>query len=125
MIHNISPGACDLDGYPQSVLVDARMAPLPFSYRQGGDVMLTRAYPRIVTLPAGGAAYLALNKNTCVAGERRMAAFISLTPPGEDQALTLRLGRYPILGYCGPGDPGHTIDLTPIEANFHRLLARQ
>jgi hypothetical protein len=122
IIHNISAQPCDLDGYPQAVLFDTRMAALPFGYARGGDQMLTIQPPRIVTLPARGEAYLGLNKNTCVYPDRRIGAFISLRPPGEDRALTLRLGRYPLLDYCGPGDPGHTIDLSPVEPTFRDVL---
>jgi hypothetical protein len=122
IIHNTSSQPCDLHGYPETVLWSNWTAALPFSYHHGGDEMLTVAYPHIVTLPAHGRAYAALNKNTCEAGQRHAAAVISLTPPGEDRALTLRLNHYPILGYCGPGQPGHTIDVSPVEPTFRDVL---
>lgn len=124
VIHNTSAQPCDLDGYPRAILWSGRTAALPFGYHRGGDQMLTDAYPSIVTLPGHGGAYVALNKNTCEAGQRRAAAAISLTPPGEDGALILRLNRYPILGYCAPGQPGHTIDVSPVEPTFRDVLRR-
>jgi hypothetical protein len=68
-----------------------------------------------VTLPAGAAAYTAINKNTCVLGQSHVAARIAVTLPGAGRMLTVRLPRYPELGYCSPGAPGHVIDIAPVE----------
>lgn len=122
VLHNLSTTGCDLRGYPRIALLDSR-GTVPFRYRGQGDQMLTSRPSALVSLPPGGDAYLALNKNTCVGRDQRAATQIRVTPPEEHHPLSLRLAHYPILGYCGPRDPGHTIDITPVEPSFRALFA--
>jgi hypothetical protein len=110
-------------GYPAIALADDAGHSLEFSYRRTPDQMLTSAPPGLVTLPPGGFAYSALNKNSCVGFAPRSAADAEVTPPGQREQLALKLPRYPILGYCGAGDPGYTIDITPIEPTSAGVLA--
>jgi hypothetical protein len=104
-------------------LFDARGATLPFKYRRRGDQMLTDARPTRVAVPAGGIAYVAINKTVCVLFSRGLATGIRLTPPGDEQALSVKVGRYPLLAYCGQGDPGNIIDLTPVEPTASAVAA--
>ena len=123
VIRNVSATKCDMRGYPRVALIDRSGARLPFRYRQGGDQMLTSRPPALVPLAAGAVAYVAINKNTCVTFTSRIANRLELTLPGDRKALSLRLARYPILDYCGVHDPGHTIDITPVEPNAASLGA--
>jgi len=122
VVRNISASGCDVRGYPGIALYDGGGARLAFSYRRQGDQMLASLPPAVVALPPGGAAYSALNKNTCAAFERRIATRVTVTIPGDRGPVVLRLPRYPILGYCDPGDPGHTIDIAPFTATMAGLL---
>ena len=115
VLRNLSSDPCKLDGYPNIGLLDAGGATLPFSYHDGGDQMITRARPTAVDLRPHGAAYVAINKNSCVNFTRLNAARVRVTPPGSESAISLKLARYPVLNYCGPGTLGHTIDVTPVE----------
>jgi hypothetical protein len=36
--------------------------------------------------------------------------------------LSLTTARYPAVGYCPPGDPGHTVNVTPVEPSLHGVL---
>jgi hypothetical protein len=123
VFRNTSATACIMRGYPAIALADRAGQRLDFSYGQRGDQMLTSAPPGLVTVPPGGLAYSALNKNTCVSFAPRNAASADVTLPGQRQPLVLELPRYPILSYCGPSDPGHTIDIAPIEATSADVLA--
>jgi Protein of unknown function (DUF4232) len=123
VFRNISASACVMRGYPDIALADGAGRRLPFSYHRHGDQMLTSAPPEVTTLAPGGQAYSAVNKNTCEAFSRHSAASAEVTPPGQHQPLLVRLHHYPILGYCGPGEPGHAIDIAPVEPTMEALLA--
>jgi Protein of unknown function (DUF4232) len=115
VLRNVSETSCELRGYPRIELLDAAGAKLAFQYLRHGDQMLTNSRPGPVRLRAGATAYSAINKNTCELGQTQLATRIVVTTPGSSRPLTLRLPRYPELGYCGPGQPGHVIDITPVE----------
>ena len=120
-IHNTSASACELRGYPRIVLRDKSGAALPFQYRQGGDLELTNAPPKLVTLSPGGNAYWGLNKNVCVGHDQGLAAEVSFAPPGSRSPLAIALRRYLFIDYCGQSDPGHRVDLTPIEPTLNAV----
>jgi hypothetical protein len=125
VFRNVSATACDMRGYPGIALADGTGRRLSFVYRQGGDQMLTNAPPGLVRLPPGGYAYSALNKNSCVSFTQTGAARAWVTPPGQHEPLVLTLPHYPILDYCDRGDPGHTIDIAPVEPTSAGVLAHR
>ena len=125
VLHNVSPTACDLRGYPRIALRGKHGSPLPFKYRDHGDQELTVSPPTTVTVAAGGRAYLAINKNACVERATAVVTRIDVTPPGQIRRLTRALaGHRPSLDYCPSGDPGHTIDITPIEPTLSAAFAK-
>jgi len=124
VLTNVSAAGCELWGYPRVTLFGRDGARLAFRYRRGGDQMLTGAAPALVPLRPGAAAYFAINKVTCVAPAGDVARRIQVIPPGGRQALSYTVRRFPTLGYCQAGDPGHTIDLTPIEPSLRDLTNR-
>jgi uncharacterized protein DUF4232 len=124
VLTNVSAAGCDLRGYPDVALSGRGGARLAFSYHPGGDQMLTGAAPALVPLSPGAAAYLAINKVTCAGHESDFARRIQVIPPGDHRALVHTVRRFPTLGYCKIGDPGHTIDLTPIEPSLRDLANR-
>jgi hypothetical protein len=123
VFRNISATACHMQGYPGIALYDSTGRRLSFAYRRVGDQMLTSAPPGLVRLPPGGYAYSALNKNTCVSFTQVNAARAEVTPPGQREPLALALPHYPILDYCGASDPGHRIDIAPVEPTSLDVLA--
>lgn len=124
VFRNTSATTCVMRGYPAIALADRARHRLDFSYGRRGDQMLTSAPPTLVMLPPSGLAYSAVNKNSCVGSQLGSAASAEVTPPGQRGPLVLRLPPYPILGYCGAGDPGHTIDIAPVEPTSADVLAR-
>ncbi|MEA3018996.1 MAG: hypothetical protein QOI47_520 [Actinomycetota bacterium] len=77
--------------------------------------MVTDRPPREVSLAPGALAYVMINKYRCDIGDRAVARVIELTPPKATARLTLRLGDYRDSGYCGPGDPGSFVSISPVE----------
>jgi hypothetical protein len=123
VFRNISATACDMRGYPGIALYDSTGRRLSFAYWRVGDQMLTSARPALVRLPPGGYAYSAVNKNSCISFTQINAARAEVTPPGQHEALALALPYYPILSYCGASDPGHRIDIAPVEPTSLDVLA--
>jgi hypothetical protein len=119
-LKNTSAAACTLRGYPSVSLLNASGHVIPFVYRDGGDQMLTAAKPRLVGLPEGGFAYFAINKYRCDVGDKDSAQTIRVVPPGDNSSLAL---PHPALGYCGPGDPGSVVDISPVEINSIAYLS--
>ena len=58
---------CVLDGYPRVVLYDAGGV-IPFVVRHGGDQMISSDPPKAITIPAGGHAFVVMNKYRCDRG---------------------------------------------------------
>jgi hypothetical protein len=114
LLRNTSARGCTMQGYPRITLTGAHAKTLPFSYRRRGDQMLTSNPPAPVPLPPGATAYLAINKNACVTFTTATASQVQVTPPGTRHplAITLPSDR---MDYCAPRDPGHTIDVIPVQ----------
>jgi len=126
VVTNSSDAGCYLDGYPKVRLLDGARRVLPFSYRDHGDQMLTSARPRRVQLPPGGHAFFAVNKYRCDLGDKGTAATIEVTPPGDSTSVSVTLARgsgAETLSYCGAGDSGSLIDLSPIVATPDAVLS--
>jgi Protein of unknown function (DUF4232) len=120
---NISATTCDLRGYPSIMLSDSSGAALPFAYHQGGDQMLTSKPPTLDVLRPGAIAYTAFNKNSCVMYALRSAVGGEVTLPGSSQAFAFDLRHYRILDYCPAGDPGHVVDISPVEPTRRAVMA--
>jgi len=124
VFRNVSATVCDMRGYPGIALLDSTGAGLAFRYRRGGDQMLTGMPPALVAVAPGAAAYAAINQDACVARVRHYSARVKVTLPGNHGVLVLRQHHYPELGYCGPGDPSHVVDITPIERALTDVFAQ-
>ena len=113
---NRGEGACTLAGYPRVQLRSSSGALYGFSYRDRGDAEVTGTRPGVVTLRPGGGAWVLLNKTACLGNvDGRLAREVWLMAPGTKGFLRLRLANVVFFDYCGPGDPGHTIDVSPLE----------
>ena len=120
-VGNSSARGCVLDGYPTVSLLTGHGRVLPFRYRDHGDQMLTNAKPHVVALAPGGRAYFAINKNACAGRATGSARYLDMFPLGQ---LQHRLRRYPVLDYCGKGEPGHVVDVSPLEKTVPAVLAK-
>lgn len=117
-IVNDGHSACTLAGYPRIALLSSRGRVYPFTYRDAGDVEVTGHRPSTVTLRPGGHAFVLINKSPCIATvQGQLVRQVRLMPPGSTGALALRSLGGVLLDYCGTGDPGHRVDVSPIVAS--------
>lgn len=122
ILTNRGASACTLDGYPQVEFRDAK-GRVPFVFHHGGDQMLTTRAPARVRFAPGRHAYVALNKYRCDLGDKREPSRAVLVPPGGGTQLSAPVTGW-FFGWCGPGDPGSTVSVTPIEATAAALSRR-
>jgi hypothetical protein len=116
--------SCVFDGYPQMTLYDERGV-IPFEIRHGGDQMISSRPPRPVLIQPHHAALVLLNKYRCdrgmVAGTRSTTRIrIGQTHTTGAQVVWLNVkspSKIPepwrIPDYCGKGDPGSIITVSP------------
>jgi hypothetical protein len=123
LLVNIGASICHLDGYPKVALLDTAGHVLAFDYRFGGDQMVTSHPPGVVNLPPGAAGYVLTNKYRCDLGDKAAPASINVTPPGNDSSLSLKLEPYRDMAFCGAGDPGSTLDISPVAPDARATFA--
>ncbi len=112
---NKSGTPCHMIGYPGISLFDRAGNPVPMTYRRGGDQMITSDVPRVVDLPAGARAYVLVNKYRCDFGAKTLSALDPSDPSQYKVIASAVWGSFPRLSYCGPGDPGSILDISPVE----------
>lgn len=117
VLTNISDSACAIIGYPLVSLYDATGMELPFEYSHRGGQVVTSRPPALVIVPPNGAAHVAIEKYRCDTGDLALADTMRLLVPGSDVPLLLAMQHYPGRGYCGPGDPGSTIAVSPVASS--------
>jgi Domain of unknown function (DUF4232) len=107
---------CRVRGYPKLVLED-RHGRIPFVITHRGDEMVTTKPPVTVTVRPGRAAYVLLNHYRCDLGGLRAAAMLRIG------ASALRLTNpYRMPNWCGKGDPGSVLAVSPFEPTLGATL---
>jgi hypothetical protein len=87
--------------------------------------MLTSRAPKPVTVRRGRAAFALVDKFRCDRGDLRSARRIELGLGGNaSNRLMLRIPRGYDLAYCGKGDPGSTVHVSPFEPSVAAALTR-
>jgi hypothetical protein len=122
---NRSASSCVLEGYP-SVRLSDRAGAIPFLMRDGGDQMITSRPPRRVVVRPGGDAFVLLNQYRCDRGGLRAATLvkIGLEGPPRSRGVSLRItDPYRMPNYCGPGDPGSILTISPFEPTLMAALS--
>jgi len=122
---NRSTRPCSLLGYPTAALFDAAGGELPFDYQQHGDQVVTSTAPRRVDISPGSMAFVTLNKYRCDLGDRAVASRVQLLLPTDATPLQATLS--PLVsamsfGYCGPGDPGSIVSISPIAVTLSETI---
>jgi hypothetical protein len=115
---NVGPAPCVLDGYPTVTFFDAQNNVVPFSIEHG-DQEVTSESPRSVVIRPRRAGYMLVDKYRCDLGVVSVASTLDVVPPGQTQALHVS-SSYP---FCGPGDPGSVVAVSPIEPDLRSALA--
>jgi hypothetical protein len=114
VLTNRSVESCYLDGYPLVAELDDAGRELPFNFKYTGDQVVTSDPPMRVELTPGDAAYATTDKYRCDLGDRDLVRTVQVVPPGDDGFLQVTLPQAYRLGYCGPGDSGSIIFVSPI-----------
>ena len=112
-----SASSCVLKGYPSVTLSD-RAGPVPFLIRHGGDQMITSRPPTRVLVRPGRGAFVLMNHYRCDRGDLRATTVVKIGLRGHTrrEIATLRLtDPYRMPNYCGPGDPGSVLTVSPFE----------
>ena len=114
---------CTLRGYPSLIFVSAHMKRINFRVTQTADQVVRGDPPRRLTLRHGGSAWLAMDKYRCEGGDRSHVRFSVLHPKGAEGSVHVNASRD--WGYCGPGDPGSTVVVSPFEPTLAATLRHQ
>ena len=117
---NEGQAPCYLFGYPGVTLYDSQGRVLPLAYKRGGDQVVTSSPPQRVDLAPGATGFVMINKNHCV-NDGAVATTLRLIPPDDTVSITLDVAGLRDLpagardfAYCGPGDPGSTVAISPV-----------
>jgi len=109
--------SCVVNGYPKVTSYD-RAGPIPFAIRHGGDQMITSQGPARVVVRPDRAAFVLLNHYRCDLGGLRSATTVRIGLPRARRvaAASIKItDPYRRLDYCGKGDPGSTLTVSPFE----------
>jgi uncharacterized protein DUF4232 len=110
---------CILAGYPALRFTNAMGAQIPLTLSRTGDQMVTAHRPHAVTVARGSSAWIVLNKYRCDVGDRTAVRGIVVRLPGAGRVGAMHVDDAG-WAYCGSGDPGSTVHVSPFEP---RLLA--
>jgi hypothetical protein len=117
---------CLLNGYPTISLSD-RVGTIPFVIRRGGDQMVTANRPTRVIVRPGRSAFVVLNRYRCDVGNVRAARTLHLALPGAIRSTSALIDLDPLraqVHYCGKGDAGSTVSVSPFELSISAGLRR-
>jgi hypothetical protein len=125
---NTASSPCTLDGYPTVVLSDTQGISLPFVYSHTGDIMVTSGSPQSVLVNPGHIAGILINKASCTSGtyepgDPSVVSTFAIIPPGSVSALTVKGPSEPLIAFCGSGQTGSTVAVSPIEPTVELTLA--
>ena len=113
-----------LDGYPVIRFSAAGGAAIPFRVSQSGDQMVTAHRAHAVVVARGGSAWIVLNKYRCDLGSQSAVGkiVVGLHGIGPVGAVAPRSAGW---AFCGPGDPGSTVHVSPFEPRLLDALRQQ
>lgn len=128
---NDGPTTCVVEGYPPVRLYD-RAGAIPFLINHHGDQTISPRPPRPVVVHPGNPVFVVLNKYRCDALSLRSTRRIAIGPtssrtPGVASIVFTHPSTSPfpyrIPDYCGKGDPGSIISVSPFVAKVEAALA--
>lgn len=122
---------CVLDGYPRVTLYDSNGL-IPFVVKRGGDQMISSDPPKPFKIPRDGRAFVVLDKYRCDSGALRGTRQIRIssgTRASQSASITFEDPRkvpmpYRIPDYCGRGDPGSTLTVSPFVGTLRAAFGR-
>ena len=129
---NVGGRSCALARRPRFELVDKRGA-LPYVTRYNQRcVWLCRPQDkrvrqsRIVVVKPRMSVYLGFDQYRCDLGAKRYAlsARVVVSPTASLSALLIKIPTDPVFAYCGKGDPGSILRVSPFEAKYRAAVMR-
>jgi hypothetical protein len=123
-LRNRSRTSCALRGYP-IVEVRDQTRRIPFNINHRGDQVVTSARPTSVVVRAGHAAFVVMNNYRCDLGGVRTARDVQLRLAARGPALRIAIRPGGWIQYCGAGDPGSTLTVSPFEPSLRAALGHQ
>jgi hypothetical protein len=115
--------SCVLFGYPVISAFDRR-GRIPFAITHDGDQMVTAQRPKRLRVRPREAVFVALNHYRCDRGDLRTATVLRIgAKPARTVAIRMT-NPYQRLEYCGKGDPGSTVAVSPFEPTLYATLRR-
>ena len=129
---NVGTRSCTLARWPRFELVDEHGA-LPYVTRYNhGCVWFCRSQDKqvrqsgVVVVNPGRSVYLGFDQYRCDLGTQRYAvsARVVVSPTASLAAILIRIPRYPVFGYCGKGDPGSILSISPFEPTYRAAFIR-
>jgi hypothetical protein len=121
---NRRAATCFVRGYPNVKVYD-RQGVIPFLVRHGGDQMLASRSPRRVVVQQNRAAFVLLNHYRCDLRDLRTATSVRIRLAGmtstEFASLKLAVANSR-LRYCGKGDPGSILTVSPFEPTIKAAM---
>lgn len=123
VLTNTSRTGCHLFGYPGISLIDANGRILPLQYVWGGDQMVTSSPPVLVEIAPAASAYIVTNKYRCDTSDYMQAVTARVIPPDDTASLQVSIVNNVAMDYCGQGDPGSILHISPVEPSFQAASA--
>jgi hypothetical protein len=115
-VRNSGPTVCSLRGYPRLAGLNADGKELPFKIHYGGSQSVTNHQPEAVMIRPGGSAFVSFGKYRCDIGDKAQVQEVKVILPNAAAPTALDLTTLSHrLAYCGPGDPGSELAVSPVE----------
>jgi hypothetical protein len=122
---------CVLNGYPQLTLTDAS-GTIPFVISHQGDQMISSRPPSAVLAHRGDDLFVVMNQYRCDTQTLRVTTKIQIGIPGAGLSATASIAfpslrkvplPYRIPAYCGKGDPGSKLAVSPFVPTMRAAMA--
>ena len=84
--------------------------------------MITQSPPKLVPMPVGAEAFVAIDKLSCTKGDQATVDTATLTLPADPTTITVSAPA-PGFKLCDDGDPGNTVEMSPFVARGTDALA--
>lgn len=79
--------------------------------------------PQHVDVAPGGVAYVTTNKYRCDTTTVMHAVTVHVIPPDDFGALSIPIDDNVSMDYCGQGDPGSILHISPVEPTYLATIA--
>jgi hypothetical protein len=126
-LQNDGRRACAVSGFPRVIFNDRR-GRIPFLINHHGDQMILARRPRLITVRPGDAVWVALDKYRCDRGGTRAPTTLLISSVAGNAARFAFKRTMPFAyrtpDYCGEGDPGSIITVSPFAATPRNAMGR-